>query len=103
MQPCPVDGPLTLRLTAEPGPHAKVLLEYQKGNKWVRFREVTGWVFGNGESVDVGVMACSPGISSFEAVFWDLIAQDYSELAYEQSIEDGTVNPNLHPTIIRGS
>ena len=60
-------------------------------------------MFGNGENVDVGVMACSPGISRFEAAFWDLIAQDYSELAYEKSIEDGTVNPNLHPTIIRGS
>jgi len=94
---------LTLRLTAEPGPHAKILLEYQKSDKWILIREVTGWVFGNGENIDVGVMACSPGISSFEVEFWDLIVHDYSELGYERSIRDGTVNPNLHPTIIRGS
>jgi len=91
MQPCPVDGPSTIRLTAEPGPHAKILLEYQKGDKWIPFREVTGWGFVKGENVDVGVMACSPGESSFRVEFWDLIAQDYSELAYARSLHEGTV------------
>lgn len=91
MQPCPVDGPLTIRLTAEPGRHAKVLLEYQKGDKWIPFREVTGWGFVKGENIDVGVMACSPGESSFRVEFSDIIAQDYSELAYARSLHEGTV------------
>lgn len=102
MQPCPVDGPLTLRLTAEPGPHAKVLLEYQKGGKWILFREVTGWVFNKAENIDIGVMACSPGNGCFQVEFWDIIAQDYSELAYERSLQDGTVNPIYDPRTISG-
>ena len=103
LQPCPVEGPLTLRLTAEPGRHAKIHLQYQKGDKWILFRQVTGWVFGSREDIDIGVMACSPGNSSFRAEFWDVIAQDYSELTYERSLQDGTLNPNLHPSIISGS
>ena len=91
MQPCPVDGPLTIRLTREPGPNAKVLLEYRKGERWVLFREITGWGILKGENIDIGVMACSPGESSFRVAFWDLIAQDYSELAYERSLHEGTV------------
>jgi regulation of enolase protein 1 (concanavalin A-like superfamily) len=91
MQPCPVDGPLTLRLTAEPGRHAKVHLEYKKGDKWIPFREVTGWAFVKGEDMDIGVMACSPGDSGFRVEFWDVIGQDYSELAYQRSLHEGAV------------
>ena len=91
MQRCPVDGPLTIRFTAEPGPNAKVHLEYKDGEKWIPFREVTGWKFVRGGDIDVGVMACSPGDSSFRVAFWDLIAQDYSELAYQRSLREGNV------------
>jgi len=42
-----------------------------------------------GENIDVGVMACSPGDSSFRVEFWDVIAQDYSELAYQRSLHEG--------------
>ena len=80
MQPYPVDGPLTIRLSAEPGQNAKVHIEYKNGDKWIVFREITGWVFAPNANMDVGVMACSPGNSSFRAEFWDIIVQDYSEL-----------------------
>ena len=102
IQPYPVNGPLTIRLTAEPGRNAKVHIEYKKGNEWVVFREITGWVFERDESLDVGVMACSPGKSSFRAEFSDIIAQDYSELAYQKGLTYGTVNPNLNPDAIEG-
>jgi len=91
MQPYPVDGPLTLRLTAEPGRHAKVHLEYKKGDNWIPFREVTGWAFVKGENINVGVIACSPGESGFRVEFWDVIAQDYSELAYQRSLHEGEI------------
>ena len=94
IQPYPVDGPLTIRLTAEPGPHAKVHIAYRAGPKWVVFREITGWVFD--KAIDIGVMACSPGQSSVDVEFWDVVAQDYSELAvHEQGIE-GVLNPTFH-------
>ena len=93
IQPYPVDGPLTIRLTAEPGPHAKVHIAYRAGPKWVVFREITGWVFD--KSIVIGVMACSPGQSSVDVEFWDVVAQDYSELAvHEQGIE-GVLNPTF--------
>jgi len=66
-------------------------------------REVTGWVFGKNRNIDIGVMACSPGNSSFTAQFWDILAQDYSELEYQKGLDGGTVNPNLNPNLIRGS
>jgi regulation of enolase protein 1 (concanavalin A-like superfamily) len=94
---------LTIRLTAEPGQNAKVHIEYKNGNKWVVFREITGWIFERDKNMDVGVMACSPGKSSFRAEFWDIMAQDYSELAYQKGLPYGAVNPNLNPDAIVGS
>lgn len=103
IQPYPVDGPLTIRLTAEPGRNAKIHLEYKTGTKWVLFREITGWVFDAGVNFDIGVMACSPGKSSFQAEFWDIVAQDYSELMYEKGLPCGALNPNLNPAMLVGS
>jgi regulation of enolase protein 1 (concanavalin A-like superfamily) len=95
IQPYPIEGPLTIRLTAEPGPHAKVHIAYRNGNKWVIFREITGWTFDS--TIDIGVMACSPGQGSgVDVEFWDVVAQDYSELAVEKGIEVGTLNPTFH-------
>jgi len=102
MQLCPVDGPLTLRLSAEPGRHSKIQLEYENGGKWILFREVIGWLFDKAENVDIGVMACSPGNGCFRAEFWDIIAQDYSEFAYERLMEDGTLNPIYDPRTLVG-
>ena len=96
IQPCPLSTPLTIRLTASPGPHAKLHISYLHGTKWIVFREITGWVF-DGNAIDIGVMACSPGKSGgCEVEFWDIVAQDYSELAVEQGIEGGTLNPTFH-------
>ena len=67
------------------------------------FREITGWVFERDKHLDVGVMACSPGKSSFRAEFWDIIAQDYSELAYQKGFTYGALNPNLNPDAMVGS
>ena len=101
MQPYPVDGPLTIRLTADQGRHAKVHIEYKKGDYWIPFREITGWVFENGKDIDIGVMACSPGRSSVHVEFWDIIAQDYADIAYFKT--QSLINPNLHPQIVQGS
>lgn len=97
-----MNGPLTIRLKAEPGKHAKLYIEYKKDNKWIVIREVTGWTFARDENVDIGVMACSPSNSSFRAEFWDIIAQDYSELALEQGPVwvTGQVNPTLNPYML---
>jgi len=98
IQPYPVNGPLTLRLSAPPGRHAKLHIEYLDGNQWIPFREITGWVFEQGRDYEVGIMACSPGDKGVRVEFWDIIAQDYSELAYQKGIvDDGGINPNLHP------
>ena len=32
------------------------------------------------EDIDVGIMAWSPGKSSFRAEFWDIEAQDYQKI-----------------------
>jgi regulation of enolase protein 1 (concanavalin A-like superfamily) len=103
MQPYPVTGPLTIRLTASPVEYAKIVLEYHDGNRWIVMREVTGWNFGKNVNIDIGVMACSPGNSTFKAEFWDIIAQDYSELEFQKGLETGTVNPNLNPDYMKGS
>jgi regulation of enolase protein 1 (concanavalin A-like superfamily) len=103
MQPYPVTGPLTIRLTASPVEHAKVVLEYHDGNRWILMREVTGWNFGKNMNINIGVMACSPGNSTFKVEFWDIIAQDYSELEFQKGLEAGTINPNLNPDLMRGS
>jgi len=103
IQPYPINGPLTIRLSAEPGRNAKVHLEYKNGDKWVVFREITGWVFDVRSNLDVGVMACSPGKSSFRAEFWDIIAQDYSELLYQKGLPYGSLNPNLDMNVLTGS
>jgi len=44
-------------------------------------------------------MACSPGQSSFKAEFWDLIANDYSEIAFNLGEAEFwvAVNPTLNP------
>jgi regulation of enolase protein 1 (concanavalin A-like superfamily) len=98
MQPYPVNGPLTIRISAAPGRYAKVHLEYKDGEEWIPFRELTGWAFESGENMDVGVLACSPGDRGVRVVLWDIIAQDYSELAFRKGIVDsGGINPNLHP------
>lgn len=97
MQPYPVEGPITIRASAEPGRHAKVNLEYWDGHAWEIFRRITGWTFDHNQKFDVGIMACSPGNQGFDVVFWDIIAQDYSELAFQKGIVyDGGLNPNLH-------
>ena len=96
MQPYPVAGPITLRLSAPPERHAKVNIEYWDGNEWITFREVTGWVFEHGGDIDAGIMACSPGDKGTRAEFWDILVQDYSELAYQKGLaEDGAINPSL--------
>lgn len=103
MQPYPIEGPLTIRLTVEPGQYPKVQLHYRNGSEWVMFREVTGWVFGRDMNIDVGVMACSPRNNSFRVEFWDILAQDYSELAYAKGVTWGALNPNLDPDLLSGS
>lgn len=102
IQPYPVNGPLTIRLTAEPAQYAKIRIEYHNGARWIPIREVTGWSFGKNMNIDIGVMACSPGNSTFKAEFWDIIAQDYSELEYQKGLHGGTVNPNLNPGLMGG-
>jgi regulation of enolase protein 1 (concanavalin A-like superfamily) len=98
MQPYPINGPITIRMTADRGPHAKIHIAYLKHEKWITFREVTGWVFEPTQDVDVGVMACSPGNVGFRVFFTDIIAQDCGALAYEQEMLNiGSINPNLHP------
>jgi regulation of enolase protein 1 (concanavalin A-like superfamily) len=105
MQPYPVNGPLTLRMTAEPGPHAKVHIAYKNGDKWIPFREITGWVFNKGDNVDVGVMACSPGDSSVKVEFWDIIADDYSAILVEKGLHRHPlyVNPEFNMDVVPGS
>jgi regulation of enolase protein 1 (concanavalin A-like superfamily) len=103
MQPYPIEGPLTIRLTAEPGRYPKVTLQYKNDSEWIKFREITGWLCGRDMNIDVGVMACSPGDKGFRVEFWDILAQDYSELAYEKGLAWGTLNPNLNPDALVGS
>jgi regulation of enolase protein 1 (concanavalin A-like superfamily) len=78
----------------------KLLLEYLNTaiNNWVPFREITGWNLQQGTDLDVGIMACSPGNSSFRVEFWGIKAQDYSELAYQKGYVDkwGVLNPILY-------
>jgi regulation of enolase protein 1 (concanavalin A-like superfamily) len=99
MQACPVDGPLTIRLTSEPGQLAKLQLSYFNGTQFIPYREIMGWQFDKNQNVDVGIFACSPGDNGFRVDFWNIVAQDYSELAFEQrSVGQSfhtTVNPNL--------
>jgi regulation of enolase protein 1 (concanavalin A-like superfamily) len=83
MQPYPVDGPLTLRMTAAQGPHQKIHIPYKNGAKWIPFREVTGWVFGKEEDMEVGIMTCSPGDSGVRVEFWDIVANDYTSILAE--------------------
>lgn len=103
IQPVPVKGPLTVRLIAKPGRHAKVHVEYKNDNDlWVVFREITGWIFEEDRDLDVGVMACSPGDSSFQAEFWDIIANDYSALRSGKGLVDGMLDPKLNPDVTAG-
>jgi regulation of enolase protein 1 (concanavalin A-like superfamily) len=89
IQPYPVVGPLCIRLSAPPGPGAKVHIEYLAnfvaGPRWIPIREITGWIFHENEDIDVGIMACSPLKSSFRAEFWDIKAQDYQEIAAQKT------------------
>ena len=105
IQPYPLQGPLKVRLSAAPGAHSKIVLEYFNGSDWILFRETTGWIFDKNQDIDVGVMACSPGNSSFHVEFWDIKAQDYSELAYAKGEQQspGSLNPNLNPQHLLGS
>jgi regulation of enolase protein 1 (concanavalin A-like superfamily) len=82
-------------LTAAPGVHSKVHIEYKDRNGWVKFREITGWTFEKGRNLDIGVMACSPGESSVRVEFWDIVAQDYSELLVENGLPKGTLGPHM--------
>jgi regulation of enolase protein 1 (concanavalin A-like superfamily) len=97
--PLPAGQPLTIRLTYDRGPHGLIHLQYHNGTKWVVFREITGWIIEIGKEYEIGVMACSPGQSSFKVDFWDLVANDYSEIAFSLGEAQfwGALNPNLNP------
>jgi regulation of enolase protein 1 (concanavalin A-like superfamily) len=101
MQSLSIYGPLTIRLTSEPGRFAKIQLSYYNGSHFIPFREVMGWEFDKNQNVDIGLYACSPGNGGFRVEFSNMVAQDFSEVLFEQNRAGLDFGGILHPNLLR--